>query len=656
VETLTTPEETYARSLMDKYYVDERESTLGHSTLKMVQRMATRVARVVLATDKEGEAELQAVRLAHEMEPDDESTVKSGRSFASSRASMFRHPGTGHKPAPGHSFDGGDMAAGEEIARVWGSWNEVHPASAGKESQISYFQLSTFDASRDHPACFAERIVDVNQEELSDDEETDNAVVNPGTGPSFPVHDPNDLYTSLFGEATGGKAKVHQQNDPHSMFHITDSIPELALSDPRKLRGKIVLMQQSEPLSLLEVKNASLQARQSRSHYFTLPSRESVRALDITVSIVFKGDFAGKGYRLGRLAAGLFRLPPEGVGHSRHGNRSQNGSVASAPPIPEPVGYAPYHMQSPNLPDAMGRLVILHRPRVRPLAPGTYQIVVGAASSTKYSIEVSCNVGKTALPIVDEAVTQARQCQSRLPTCLLEIEGIDESIRLAERKLLVCEKMIQEAELESERSQKGMRIITKKLERDDEEMTLMEDERRDLQRELGIFEIEYSQWAGTFATRSREKDDIKEGIRMMYNFKRDKTKEKETIKKKLEDARRDLPACIVILRNTAEAVHVAMSLNTIVQGVTEEATAATAGDFGGIQVSTPAEDVRRNLKQYGIKALSLEEQQWSVLDQALNPGKYEWMREQEEKERVEREAVGKKPKEKKFNPAIEDYR
>ena len=143
---------------------------------------------------------------------------------------------------------------------------------------------------------------------------------------------------------------------------------------------------------------------------------------------------------------------------------------------------------------------------------------------------------------------------------------------------------------------------------------------------------------------------------MMYNFKRDKTKEKETIKKKLEDARRDLPACIVILRNTAEAVHVAMSLNTIVQGVTEEATAATAGDFGGIQVSTPAEDVRRNLKQYGIKALSLEEQQWSVLDQALNPGKYEWMREQEEKERVEREAVGKKPKEKKFNPAIEDYR
>ncbi len=73
-------------------------------------------------------------------------------------------------------------------------------------------------------------------------------------------------------------------------------------------------------------------------------------------------------------------------------------------------------------------------------------------------------------------------------------------------------------------------------------------------------------------------------------------------------------------------------------------------------MSTPAEDVRRHLKQYGMKSLSLEEQQFMVLDQALNPQKYEWLRELEEKDRTEREAVGKKPKEKKFNPAIEEYR
>jgi hypothetical protein len=450
--------------------------------------------------------------------------------------------------------------------------------------------------------------------------------------------------------------------------HIAESIPELAASDPNKLRGKIILLMQNDPMTLLEIKDASLEARQSRSHYFSIPSRESIRALDITVSIVFKGDFVGKGYKLGRLAAGLFRLPNEQEKlHGRHkggskasrsaaSNHSHSHSGSHAPAVPEPIGYAPYHLQSPNLPGAMGRLVLLHKPRIRPIAPGTFQIVVGAASNTKYSVVVTCNIGKTALPIVDEAVTVAKRMQSRLPICIMEIEGVEESTRLAERKLLVCEKMIQEAELESEMSQKGMRIINKQLERDDEELTLMEDERRDLQRELGIFEMEYAQWAHSFATRSREKDDIKEGIKMMYAFKRDKLKEKENIKKELEAARRDLPACLVILRNTAEAVHVAMSLNTIVQGVTEEASAATAGDFGGLQVSTPAEDVRRNLKQFGMKALSLEEQQWCTLDQALHPNKYEWMREAEEKERNEREAMGKKPKEKKFNPAIEEFR
>ena len=290
------------------------------------------------------------------------------------------------------------------------------------------------------------------------------------------------------------------------------------------------------------------------------------------------------------------------------------------------------------------------------MAPGTFQIVIGAASNTKYTVEVSCSVGKTALPIVDEAVLKAKQLQARLPTCIMEVEGIEESIRLTERKLLVCEKMILEAELESGRAQKGMRICSRKLEQDDEDLSLMEDERRDLQRELGIFEIEYSQWASIFSTRSREQDDIKEGIKMMYSFKRDKIKEKEEAKVKLEAYRRDLPACIVILRNTSEAVHVAMSLNTIVQGATEEVTAATAGDFGGIQVSTPAEDVRRNLKQYGMKALSIEEQQWCTLDQALNPQKYDWLREAEEKEKSERQLLGKKPKEKKFNPAVEDFK
>ncbi|KAJ1441114.1 hypothetical protein B484DRAFT_122439 [Ochromonadaceae sp. CCMP2298] len=71
-------------------------------------------------------------------------------------------------------------------------------------------------------------------------------------------------------------------------------------------------------------------------------------------------------------------------------------------------------------------------------------------------------------------------------------------------------------------------------------------------------------------------------------------------------------------------------------------------------MSTPAEDVRRHIKQFGFKALHLEEQQWNLLDQARCPGKYEWLRELEEKERVKRIEKGKK--EERPNPALEEFR
>ena len=50
-------------------------------------------------------------------------------------------------------------------------------------------------------------------------------------------------------------------------------------------------------------------------------------------------------------------------------------------------------------------------------------------------------------------------------------------------------------------------------------------------------------------------------------------------------------------------------------------------------ISTPAEDIRRMFRRDGFNTLSLEEQQWCIMDQALNPHKYEWLREAEEEER-----------------------
>ena len=64
--------------------------------------------------------------------------------------------------------------------------------------------------------------------------------------------------------------------------------------------------------------------------------------------------------------------------------------------------------------------------------------MIGVASNTKYSIDVSCRIAKAALPVVDEGVSRAKELQARLPYVLLELEDLQESLRLAERKLLVA--------------------------------------------------------------------------------------------------------------------------------------------------------------------------------------------------------------------------
>ena len=251
------------------------------------------------------------------------------------------------------------------------------------------------------------------------------------------------------------------------------------------------------------------------------------------------------------MAAGLFRVP--------------NEKDANANPVPVPVGFSPYSMQSPNLPESLGRIVILHKPKRKPIQPGVFQIVIGVASGTKYSIEVTAKIAKAALPVVDAGIIRAKELQSRMPNVLLELDSLSESHRLAERKLTVCQKMITEAEAATERCKADMALVTHKLEVDDEEMTLLEDERNELERELAILEVEYAQWSLLFESRHTEKEDIKEGIKLIFEFQRQRQEEKKKIKKELDQSRHDLPACIAALRSITEATNVAMSLNTVVQ-------------------------------------------------------------------------------------------
>ena len=636
------------RQLLDKFYVSNDESVLGNLRLKSLLDASSTIVSFLKTSDQEAQIEsnmrlderskLRAPNANHHLDgnrsTEDALKTKSSTSIDSD-SSLFQpvdHISSATTMNEKHDDD--DTL---DINRLWGGWDTVHPASGGMESQSAYFMRSSFDPSRDHPANFGIHD-DLWNEKNSNDTSYERKALPEGS----------ELEKVSMTALTSDPGRIPNrfdihENDPSSDYLIADSANELALMEVRRIKGKIVLLAVPDPLTIFEVNNLQLDSRQSRSHKFEIPNRDDQRILEVNVSIIFQGRFGDKGYKLGRLAAGLFRIPDE---HDNHAN-----------PIPVPIGYSPYNMQSCNLPESMGRIVIIHSPKRKPIKPGHFQIVIGVASDTNYSVHVSCKIARAALPVVDEAIIQAKELQARLPNILIELDSLSESHRLAERKLLVCQKMINDAEAETNRCKRSMSIVSHKLEIDDEEMTLLEDERRELERELAILEVEYSQWANIFASRHQEEIDIKEGIKLIFEFQRERQEEKKRIKGKLTKARHDLPACIASLRSIVEATNVAANLNTTVQGASASWGASMSGAFStGPKLITPAEEVRKRMKREGFKHLVMEEQQWSLLDRSMNPHKYEWLKEQEEDEKQARLAMGKLPEEIKLPAVLEPFR
>ena len=133
-------------------------------------------------------------------------------------------------------------------------------------------------------------------------------------------------------------------------------------------------------------------------HEFHVP--KNMLATRIKISVVYKGVFTARGYILGRLAVGLYRVPEpiaeggdeEGAGG---GSGEGEGGVGGSAVPPIPVGYSPASLCELNTPDGMGRIAIIHEPSAQylPVRAGRYRIVVAAASKTGYSFTVMCTVG-----------------------------------------------------------------------------------------------------------------------------------------------------------------------------------------------------------------------------------------------------------------------
>ena len=348
-DQLISEDEITCRRLLDKYYVDDNESILGYSRLQSLNEISKKLSQIVQRYDNIATEELFHIS--------QEFNGKNNSTLTQNEIEMEKH---------------NESEKEKNISRVWGSWNQVHPGSAGKESQTEYFKISSYNPNRDHPASFALHNDDDVDSDLSDEE----TVVSPQSGAVVETIDRRKLLgiqslTHSIQKQSTKKLQVNNNNHHNeSKVYISESIDDLAKQNARKLRGKSILMAAKEKAVIFSIKDAFLNSRQSRSHYFTLPHDKHI--LDVTVSVVFQGDFGGKGYKLGRIAVGLFRLP-----------------VDNETSVPYPVGYAPYEMQSPNMPTSMGKILIVHKPHHQPIPHGTFQIVIGAASNTKYSVEVS---------------------------------------------------------------------------------------------------------------------------------------------------------------------------------------------------------------------------------------------------------------------------
>lgn len=526
-----------AKQLMDKYYVAEEESTMGTARVELLLQIQRLVAdilngeferkkqkekelleRIAAATGKRKASSSSTAAVAiksadssngggsrGEGEAKESAITKSSAKLSViKQPSMQEHAAAAAEEAARKGTEEEEEAkerAGRVIKRVWGYWDSVHPASAGSLSQEAVFTQAGYNPQTDHPASFGayEKVL----ADIFADTMTDMAAAS----------------------AKMGLKSLDHPNEKDSAWFIVDSIAQLALEDPKRVAGKRVLLPNEEALFPLQITNASLRMRQSRSHRFSLPDDDNLRVLDITVAITFTGALPRK---WGRLAATLYLLPEEELREeSEEEKAAGNPYYVPRPPrppeteeqaahrraaqsVPVPVGYTPYSMQALNTADSEGRVIIIHKPRSRPIKPGSFQVVIGCASPTVYSIEVSCRTAKAALPIVNTQVSRAVAMQERLPVCLAELDSLQDSIRMVERKLLVCHKLAKEAEAHCSRCQRYMAVIGDRLDLDEEKMTLYEEERRDLMREMGIYEIEYAQWAATFASRCRERDDVKE--------------------------------------------------------------------------------------------------------------------------------------------------
>lgn len=396
--------------------------------------------------------------------------------------------------------------------------------------------------------------------------------------------------------------------------------------------GYALLDENAKPTSLLSASGCQIQPHRSATHTFKLPTL-GVGVLSLSVSIVFQGHFKSVGYQNGRLAGILYVLPPPPPPVSGSGLQTQSNAVRA----PVPIGKC-FYQQDIALctPHSLGKLVLRHDPKHKPLcAATTYQVVLGAPVFTSYSIEVTATTALFASEALKLKRSDALKKQELLPLKKDEIQSVFVTIQLSERKKRLARKMANEAKDVARAAELAMIQSTRALEEDNIVSTLSHEQRSQLHSDVHLHETQFTNSCFLFAKREEEARDIELGLKELTKIHADLLEQCDTMDRDLVEYRAHLPQLAASLVDSndprdldAAGAKLARELN-----VEYESAGAKSGKVLWAEISamkaklpsmmTPAERLRRKYKK-GQDVLEKKEREWILIDRIFHPRSYDW--------------------------------
>lgn len=396
-------------------------------------------------------------------------------------------------------------------------------------------------------------------------------------------------------------------------------------------KGSYALLNESAPpLTLLSASQCQLEPHRSVTHTFKLPTL-GVGVLSLAVSIVFQGHFRSVGYQNGRLAGMLYVLPPPLALCSNEAERQ------AAVRAPVPVGKCFYERDvALCTPHSLGKLVIRHDPRVKPLsAAATYQVVLGAPVLTAYSLEVTAHTALLASEVLKRKRSDALKKQELLPLKRDEVQNVFVTIELSERKKRLARKMANDAKDAARVAELTMIRKTKAIEEDNVASVLSHEARAQLHSEVHAAESTFTHQCFLFAKREEEARDIESALKELTRIHADLLEQCDGMERDLVEYRAHLPhlaASLIESRDVrdrdAAGAKVARELNVEYESVGVKSGKVLWAELSAMKAKlpsmmTPAERLRRKYKR-GHEALEKKEREWILLDRILHPRLYDW--------------------------------